>query len=221
MGDQAKSMRETLENSPDYRVFVGTLSKEQMAYHAKSVGAIAGACEKNNEKLLEHIDEMCVSKVHLDDQEQNVYMPTLKDAMEKVGERISKDVARQIAPISKDVGELKRRRKEDRGDIDKIDAEQKLMKHQLSSMAGEIRMLSSVPAQINSVHDTVNRLFDAVNHKKPSAQKSNSMSNLSNKQLILIGAGIVLGMTAVMELLFTGESTVISVVGKIFGAGGE
>ena len=223
--DVDKVIREDIPDGKESHWYL-SMSKSQRDEAAESLSRISQAiCGRTKEDIIDHIDQKCVSVKYLEEQEQNLYMPTLKDAMKKVGEDISKDVASALSEhmddvseilrrMSEDVGEVKRRRKEDKEHIDNIDAEQKLMKHQLSSMAGEIRMLGSVPAQINSVHDTVNRVFDAVNHKKPASSKPNSMSNLSNKQLILIGVGVVIGMTAVLEVAFTGQSTIWA---KFFG----
>lgn len=75
-----------------------SMNESQREEAAKSLSRISQAiCGRTKDDIIAHIDDRCVSREYLAEREDALYMPTLKDAMHRVGHEISQELEEKLS----------------------------------------------------------------------------------------------------------------------------
>lgn len=171
--DVDKVIREDIPDGQEGHWYL-SMSKTQRDEAAESLSRISQAiCGRTKQDIIEHIDDGCVSKDYLKQREDEVYMPSLKEAMKKAVSDVSKDVASTLVEHMGDVTEIltrmsekvaqveksqqevekshneeRRRRKEDREQIEKNTRDIEALKSGLEGMAYESMQIKTAVASL-------------------------------------------------------------------------
>lgn len=222
MNKKQQAIRELYKNDEECRRFFGNPNAEQVDRIATNFQKISDAlCEIGKEEVKDEMrNDFKDIRDHVDSLHEDVVgrfdvVSERFDMIVKTQESHGKQIERHNRRITDSENQTAILRDE----IKQVDAVSRLAKIEASDAAESARKSVDIGIEnqksINKVQSTATdiamHLMDG--EKKPAPPKP---SGLTNKQLMIIGAGGVITLAAIFEVIYTGKSTIIKL---IFGGG--